>query len=281
MKQNILIIGATGMLGNALMATLEKYKNFRLWGTVIDKAQAKKLPQNLQHKILANIDVQNPKSLSRALKISQPNIIINCVAFIGEPQNNQEQLLAIYLNSYLPHQLAELVKVAGARLIHISTDSVFESDFYSRTKFLGEVGSKQCLTIRTSIIGHGLENHHSLLDWFLSQKKKVKGYKKAIYSGFPTTEIARIIAEYIIPKKNLSGIYQLSSKPISKYELLKIVSRIYQKKIEILADYDMVLDRSLNSKKFREATGYRPPSWEELIRQMYQYYKSNPNFVKY
>lgn len=269
------------MLGNALMVTLGKYKNFSVWGTVRNRAQAKKLPKNLQSNIVANVDAQNPKSLQRAIKISKPDVIINCVAYVQEPKNDEERALAIYLNSLFPHQLDSLAKTVGTRLIHISTDSVLETDFYSRTKFLGELEAKHCLTLRTSIIGHGLENHHSLVDWFLSQKEKVKGYKKVIYSGLPTIEIGRIIAEYIIPRKNLSGIYHISSEPISKYELLKLISRVYQKKIAILPNYDIVLDRSLNSKKFRKATGYRPPSWEKLIEEMYQYYQTNPNFVKH
>ena len=268
------------MLGNALLFKLSKHKNFLVLGTVKKKEQAKKLPKNLQENIIDGIDVLDPKNITLALTTSKPNVIINCVAFIKEPQNDQEKALAIYLNSLFPHQLAEMAKKARARLIHMSTDSVLETDFYSRSKFLGEVDAKDCFTIRSSIIGHGLENQNSLIDWFLSQKRKVKGFKKVIFSGFPTTEIARIIAEYIIPS-NLSGIYQISSKPISKYELLKLVARTYQKKIEILADYDTVLDRSLNAGKFKQATRYRPPSWEELIVQMYQYYQSNSNFIKY
>lgn len=281
MNKNILILGATGMLGNALFSELSKYKNFEVKGTVRRKAQAKKLPKNLQNKILANIDVQDLRSLRHAFQARRPDVIINCVAYIKEPQNDQEKALAISLNSLFPHQLAELAKNAGARLIHMSTDSALETDFYSRTKFLGEVDANHCLTIRSSIIGHGLENQNSLVDWFLNQKKKVEGYKKMIFSGFPTVELARIIAKYIIPNKKLSGIYHISSRPISKYDLLKIVARVYKKKIVILANYDIVLDRSLNSSKFRQATGYRPPSWEKLIVAMFQYYQTNPNFVKY
>jgi len=135
--------------------------------------------------------------------------------------------------------------------------------------------------MRTSIIGHGFENHFSLVDWFLSQKNGIKGYSKVIYSGFPTVEIARILKDNIIPNNKLNGLYNVSSDPISKYDLLKIICEVYGKKNKIEKYDKEISDRSLNSDKFRKASGYRPPKWDDLIKKMYIYYKSNSSFIKY
>jgi len=295
MKKTVLIIGATGMLGNAQMTELSKYKNLAVFGTVRYFGEAEKyLPKKLLKNIVANIDVENTDNLARVLSDISPDVVINCVGLIKQAKDEKDIALNISLNSLFPHRLAHLCELQGSRLIHISTDCVFSGkkgfyseddtldaeDVYGMTKALGEVGPPH-LTIRTSILGHGLEGHGSLIDWFLSQKGKIKGFSKVIYSGFPTIEIARIIAEYIIPNEKLKGLYQVSSEPISKYELLKMVTTVYHKKIEINEYPQAVSDRSLNSAKFRKITGYKPPSWEQLIKKMYQYYKTNRNFIQY
>lgn len=295
-KKKILVIGATGMLGNAQMTELSKYKNFDVFGTVRYFEEAKKyLPAKLLKKIQPNVEVENIDSLIKVFDWVKPDVVINCVGLIKQSKNASDIALDISMNSLFPYRLAHLCAIAGSRLIHISTDCVFSGkkglyresdladaeDIYGRTKYLGEVALPNCLTIRTSIIGHGLENHISLIDWFLSQKGQIKGYTKVIYSGFPTVEIARIIAEYIIPNENLFGLYHVSAEPIAKYDLLNLVAKIYHKKIIIKPFDQFILDRSLDSTKFRKITSYQPPSWERLVKKMYSYYKSNPNFIKF
>jgi dTDP-4-dehydrorhamnose reductase len=136
---------------------------------------------------------------------------------------------------------------------------------------LGEINDSNSLTIRSSIIGHELNSNQSLLEWFLSQKSSVKGYTKAVFSGFPTLEIARILEYFVIPNKELNGLYHISSDPISKYELLKIVAKIYKKDIDIIADDSVQIDRSLDSSLFRNNTGFRPQSWSDLLLSMHDY----------
>jgi dTDP-4-dehydrorhamnose reductase len=135
------------------------------------------------------------------------------------------------------------------------------------------------VTLRTSIIGHELKTEFSLVDWFMSQHESVKGYSRAIYTGFPTTEIVNIITNYVIPNEDLNGLYHVSSESISKYELLKKISKEYQKDIQIEPFEDFEIDRSLNSDRFKEATGYCPPSWNDLIKSMYQHVATDPCYV--
>lgn len=294
-KKRILIVGATGMLGNALFSELSKKKNLDVFGTVRFKEEALQLPEKLSDKIIPNTDIENWDSIIRTLSIVQPDIVLNCVGLIKQAMSAKDTPAAIYMNAYFPHRLNNLCQAAGAKMIHFSTDCVFSgakgmykesdlpdvSDVYGLTKYLGEVIEGNCLTIRTSIIGHGLETHASLIDWFLSQKGEINGYNKVIYSGLPTIELARILADFVFLNNRLKGLYHVSAEPISKYDLLQLVAKIYHKKIEIVPYDAVVSDRSLDSTRFKKITGYKPPRWEILIKKMYQYYQTNPNFIKF
>ena len=173
----------------------------------------------------------------------------------------------------------------SARLIHVSTDCVFSGerggyvegdptdarDAYGKSKALGEVDYPHAITLRTSIIGHELQSKISLLDWFLAQNKRCNGYTKAIFSGLPTVVFAQLIRDIVIPHQELSGLYHISAKPISKFDLLKLIAEVYGKSIHIEPEEELVIDRSLNSMRFQLATGYIAPEWPELIQLMHAY----------
>ncbi|MBV9959025.1 MAG: SDR family NAD(P)-dependent oxidoreductase, partial [Acidobacteria bacterium] len=138
-----------------------------------------------------------------------------------------------------------------------------------RTKYLGEAKGEGSLTLRTSIIGRELGTAHSLVEWFLSNRGgKVKGFQHAIYSGFPTIVMADIIADLIERHKDLSGLYHVSSEPINKYELLRLMREAYRVEIEIEPETEFRIDRSLDSQKFRAATGFTPDTWPQMIERM-------------
>jgi dTDP-4-dehydrorhamnose reductase len=222
----------------------------------------------------------------------QPDVVINCIGIIKQLLLADDPLSAITTNALLPHRISLISRTVGARVIHISTDCVFNGkkgmytendqsnaeDLYGRTKYLGEINYPHCVTLRTSIIGHELKGKYGLIEWFLSQTQKVRGFRKAIYSGFPTIELARIILEYVLPNPALNGIYHVSSEPISKYNLLRLVAERYGKAIEIEPYDDFMQDRSLDSTIFRKATGYQPPSWDELIEMMHNDFLANRRF---
>jgi len=286
-RYRILIFGSTGMLGHTLFMRFSEGSNMNVFATARDTGGLSPwfAPEMLA-KILGGVDADDFNSVQRAIHEVRPDIVINCVGIIKQLPNAKDPVISITINSLFPHQLAEVCKAIGARLIHISTDCVFAGDkgnytesdrpdavdLYGRSKLLGELDYPPCLTLRTSIIGHELKGKFGLIEWFLAQEGKVRGFTNAIYSGFPTVEMARIIADFVIPNPNLEGLYHVSSEPISKYNLLKLVAERYSKKIEIDPHADFVLDRSLNSNRFRNATGYRPPSWQELVDGMYRDY---------
>lgn len=294
-SKKILILGATGMLGNTLFSYLSKNKNLELWATVRSVEKARKwFTKQQQETIVTFEDAQNISDFKKILSTIKPDCVVNCIGIVKQAPVEKNVIAQIYVNALFPHMLAKECTKQNVRLIHISSDCVFNGekgmyqekdlsdayDVYGKTKWLGEVNGKHCVTIRTSIIGHGLENRYSLIDWFLTQKHSVKGFTRAIYSGLPTIELARIIEKYFVENK-MEGVYHVSSDPISKYDLLCLVSKMYNKHIAIEPDPSVKIDRSLDSTKFRKETGYQPPTWKVLIKNMYNNYKENKHFVSY
>tara|TARA_Y100000813_G_C23954729_1_gene254368 strand:- start:33 stop:518 length:486 start_codon:yes stop_codon:yes gene_type:complete len=154
---------------------------------------------------------------------------------------------------------------------YLETDFADANDIYGRSKFLGEISNNGNITIRTSFIGKELGTNRALLNWFLSQKGKIKGYKNAIYSGLTTLEVARVLDKYVIPNPDLKGLYHLSAENIDKYSLLTLLNKVYKKDLFIEEDLNIRIDRSLNSNKFRKETGFKPLKWEKAIQEMREF----------
>jgi dTDP-4-dehydrorhamnose reductase len=289
----VLILGVTGMLGHTLFSEWVNDNEFEIYGTARNPHNLNCwFPLDYAKKIISPVYAEDLESLTICLAELKPQVVINCIGIIKQLPSAQDAIKTITINALFPHRLAMVCKAIGARLIQISTDCVFSGtkgdyreddlpdplDLYGQTKLLGEVSYPHCLTIRTSIIGHELNEMNGLLEWFLSQEKEVKGFTHAIYSGFPTIELARILKDFVIKSPVLQGLYQISADPISKYELLKLIAQIYQKPIEIEPDDGLRVNRSLNSARFREFSGYSPPSWPELIHGMYRNFIATPHY---
>lgn len=284
-KHKILVLGASGMLGNAVLRYFALNTTHEVVGSIRSERTKKRLPAEIQKFSIMGGSVDEPDTLIRLFDEAEPTIVINCVGLIKQIEDAKNPLTAIPINSILPHRLAKLCSLVGSRLVHLSTDCVFSgakgmyvetdmpdaSDVYGRTKLLGEVDYPNAITLRTSIIGHELGGANSLIGWFLAQTGTVKGFNRAVFSGFPTVEIARIISEHVIPNPELHGLYHLSADPIDKATLLRLVAKAYSKDIEIQDDDRLVIDRSLDSTRFREATGFLPQAWPDLIKAMHQF----------
>lgn len=286
MKSKILIIGASGLLGNSLIKFFSKKKNFSIFATIRSANTFNTLNDCFNNcKIFNDIDVEKKNDLESVFSKVIPNIVINCVGVVKQSEEIANNFKVISINSLLPHYLLNLSAQYSARFIHFSTDCVFSGsrgnyneddlpdakDLYGRSKLLGEVYYGNCITLRTSIIGHELNSSKSLVDWFLSKNENVEGYKKAIFSGLTTFEIARVIHDYVI-NTDLVGLYHLSADPISKYDLLLLIKDIYGKTINVIPDDKKVaVNRSLDSSRFRKATGFLPKSWPLMIREMHNF----------
>jgi len=236
-----------------------------------------------QSTIVPNIDALEISRVEKVIEETGPDVLINCLGIVKSLEKKKGMLLNVWLNSLLPHQLYQICQAKGIRLIHISTDCVFSGrkgnyredfpsdaeDVYGKTKYLGEVNGAGALTIRTSFIGRELASTNGLLEWFLAnQGGRVNGFTNAIFSGFPTIHLSRSIADIIAHHQSLSGVYHISSEPVSKFKLLTLIRKAMELDIEIEEYPDFHCDRSLDSTLYRKETGFTPPSWEKMVDEL-------------
>jgi len=280
----VLIFGVTGMLGHKLYQVLSPI--FDVSGTIRGTYHGiGRYDFFQQSRIVPGVNAIEISRVEKAIEETKPEVVINCIGVVKSLVAQEGMVSTIWLNSLFPHQLYQICQTKGIRLIHISTDCVFSGktgfyketdpsdadDVYGKTKYLGEVTGANALTIRTSIIGRELSSANGLVEWFLSNKGgKVQGYTNAIFSGFPTLHLSRIIAEIITNHQTLEGIYHVSSEPIGKLKLLTLIKKAMGLNITIEKYPDFRIDRSLDSTKYRKETGFTTPSWEKMIQEMAQ-----------
>jgi len=283
MRKRVLILGGKGMLGHKLAQTLgdecETFASIR--EQVVDNWLHKVLPHV---EIIPAISAENFEDISQLTKTIKPDVVVNCIGIVKQLVEADDYVKSITINALLPHHLSRICLENKSRLITISTDCVFSGkkgnynendepdpiDLYGRTKLLGEVQHEGCLTIRTSMIGHQLSGQHGLVEWFLNQPDaSVKGYKNAIFSGLTTNALAHVIKLVIFHHPNLEGLKQIASEPISKFDLLSTVKKIYDLKVNIEPDISFIVNRSLNGQNFAHETQIDIPNWTAMISQMY------------
>lgn len=280
----VLILGAKGMLGHQLCRVLAD--RMEVWGTVRTLNEILTLSTNETYFLqrdhyIENVEVQDLQKIGEILDTIKPDAVINSVGIIKQRDEAKQAIPSIQVNALFPHQLANVCSEHEIRVIHLSTDCVFSGlrghyseidtpdpiDLYGRTKLLGELNRPGCLTLRTSIIGWQLDNFSSLLSWFALQRgKRIKGYQKAIYSGFSTMVMANLIGDILLTRPDLNGLYQVASEPISKFDMLvSLRDKLGWIDIEIEPDSNFYCDRSLVGSRFNAATGWRPPSWDNML----------------
>lgn len=281
----ILILGGAGMLGHKLFQILRE----QFPETICTTREDTHMPPFdrvalLQgDDVIRGVDVMDFDGLHRVLADRRPDYVLNCVGIIKQRDEAKLAIPSIAINSLLPHQLAAMTKEWSGRVIHFSTDCVFSGkrgayteqddsdadDLYGKSKFLGEVAAENALTLRTSIIGRELVEHKSLLDWFLSQNHKtIRGFRRVIYSGITTNEMAAVITDVVRNHPTLSGLYQVVSTPLSKYDLLCLLRDAYNLDVTIIPDDEVVSDRSMQGDKLRAAIGYVAPPWHLLVKNL-------------
>lgn len=280
--KKLLIVGGTGMLGHKLAQKLAD--RFVICTTIRGSfANVKRYGIFDSSHTVENIDVASPADLDRAIQQTEPAAVVNCVGVVKQVPGAQDAIQTVTINSILPHRLAELSSRHGFRLVLISTDCVYRGDrgnysevdvpdavdLYGRSKILGEVDAPNVITIRTSLIGRELASAHGLIEWFLGNRGgTIKGFRHAIFSGFPTVVFADIIGNLLTSWPDLRGIYHVSSDPIDKFSLLCLANTAFNAGITIIPDDGLVIDRSLDSTRFRQATGFITPSWNDMMERM-------------
>jgi dTDP-4-dehydrorhamnose reductase len=293
-EKKILILGANGMIGHKVYQVLSKYNNdvwvhFRTLVNLDDKSLF-----HDKSKIIDGLDLSNFKELEVCLNSLMPDIIINAAGITIRRGVNESLFKSILLNSVLPNFLNIWVVKNNKRLLHFSTDCVFSGkdgsydensnldaqDVYGKTKGLGEVISNNSLTIRGSMIGRELENKTELLEWFLSKKKDiVNGYTNVIYSGITTLQMAYFINEIIFKFPNMNGLFNVASKPITKYDLLILLNKHFNNQSIIIKDETYISKKNLLAQKFYNTTNFCIPEWEDMIIELKK--DSDTNYKHY
>lgn len=264
----ILVVGSGGMLGYITALYLRDQGH-----QVTGLTRTKTFPDTFR------MDATDEPAMVRLLSREPFDVIVNCAALLLKPSAEQKAE-AVKLNSWLPHFLNMYCSQNHAYLIQVSTDAVFsgmrghyqESDpgdadtFYGKTKSLGEVYNDHALTVRSGFWGADVNpNGAGLFQWFLRQERTVSGYAKAVFNGVSNLEFARFVNDAI--QNRWTGLYHLcASEPISKYEFLCLLNRIFSTGIHIVRDEKVRIDRSLHCARYD--VPYRQKTIEEMIYEL-------------
>lgn len=278
----VLILGGSGMLGHKLLQVHGRRSD--VWAAARARGGLlRRLGLVGSDRLVEGVEAGDLDSVARALAVARPDVVVNAVGIVKQKPEAADAPASLTVNAMFPHRLARLCALAGARLVHISTDCVFSgrkgnyteddtpdaADLYGRSKLLGELSGPGRLTIRTSIIGRELAGSAGLLEWFLGQRgKTVRGYAKAVFSGLTTLALAETLETVIEDHPDLSGLYHVASDPITKLDLLVALRDAYRADVRIEPASDVVIDRSLDGRRFRAATGLAVPSWPDMIRAL-------------
>lgn len=271
----IVIFGANGMLGSVLARSLSGEYDVRAVGG---------RPQSVtvDLKDYLGLDVSNSVTWRLFLDSVEPDFIINCAGVVKQRSGSVESFIRV--NSLFPNLLDSYCREHQVRLIHFSTDCVFSGrqggyresdiadpvDLYGKSKLLGELTASSALTIRTSFFGLENESKYGLIEWFLGQRNcQVQGYTDAIYSGLLTNDVGEFVAGLIREKSGLSGLWHLSSEPISKYDLLQMIaSRCPELRIEVIPFRGPKIDRSLDSTRLRQRMLVPEKKWDDVVEEL-------------
>lgn len=287
----VLILGVSGLIGHKLLQELSV--DHEVFGTL---HKTKDHYNNLElfsgSTIIEGIDVLKFEKLTGVLQAIDPDVVLNCVGITKRKIRQNNTLEVIETNASFPHKLAKWAKNNNKRVIHFSTDCVFNGkegdyteeslttaeDLYGRTKALGEIRYGHTLTIRSSFIGQELFDRTELLDWVLAQDgKQIKGFKNALYSGVSTNFMAKTVNDIINNHTQLSSLYHLALEvPISKYDLICLAKKAFGLNIDITPETDYVHRPTLNAAKLKNEIGVKVPSWEEMMEEL----AKNKNFYK-
>lgn len=277
----ILILGGDGMLGHRLLAEFEGGHDTAVTLRGPFKRYAA-FPILSSGKCFCEVDALDFGSIERAVRAFEPEVVINAIGIVKQRDDADDRRLAIEINALLPHRLATLCRERGARLIHVSTDCVFSGrrglyneadnadaeDVYGRTKFLGEVASTGCLTLRTSIIGRELSRKRGLLEWLMAQHGEIRGFTRAVFSGLTTHEFGRVVRMLVERHPEAHGLYHVASRPIDKFSLLVAIKDAFELPVQIVPQDGVVVDRSLDGSLFNQTYNYEPPSWDRMVTEL-------------
>lgn len=272
-----LILGCNGMAGHMISLYLRE-KGHDVLGFALAKS-------DLVDSVAG--DAQDVAFMKELIGVDKFDTVINCIGLLNQTCD-EHKAMAVYLNSYFPHQLARITEGTHTQIIHMSTDCVFsgkrgqytEDDFrdgatfYDRTKALGEIVNDKDLTMRQSIVGPDINpNGIGLLNWFMQQHGEVTGYTRAMWTGQTTLQLAKTME--MAAKERAHGLYNMvPNTNISKCDLLGMFNKhIRKEKIRILPVDKMAADKSL--KRTHWDFDYKIPDYEMMIAELAEWMREH------
>jgi len=277
----ILVVGASGMLGHEVARVLAP--DFEVWGACRAPEQLPDLGIPAD-RLLGGLDATKTGSAYALVELVRPDLVLNAVGIVKQRADAKAAIPSIEVNSLWPHVLADACERYGARMVHVSTDCVFSGsrggyteadvpdafDLYGRSKLLGEVTDREnVVTLRTSIVGWQLGDPTGLVGWFAAHRdEKLKGFTKAVFSGLTTRAFTEVVRDVVMPDPTLSGLWHLSAKPIDKFTLLAKLAEKLGWDVDLTSSDELVIDRSLDSSRFRERTGWAPQGWDAMLEAL-------------
>lgn len=266
----ILVLGASGMAGH-IITLYFKEQGYDVTGFT-------RKPISFCKNIIG--DAMNPQSIKDAIFSENFDVVINAIGVLNQNAEDHKSM-AVMLNGYLPHFIADTLKDSKTKLIHMSTDCVFAGNtgpyyedsfpdgkiFYDRSKAIGEVNDDKNLTFRNSIVGPDCnENGIGLFNWFMKQDGPINGFTGAIWTGVTTLTLAKAMEQAI--KENLTGLYNLvNNESINKFALCGLFNRYFRNgKVQINPSDKLQLDKSLRHR--RTDFSFVVPSYEQQIKEM-------------
>jgi len=265
----ILVFGSDGMLGSALVRRLRD-SGVSVIGTSLSGSAD-----------IQNIDISSLHCLRTAFLFARPTVVINCAGIVKSETQNEHMMYEV--NARAPHQIAAIAKTLNCKLLHISTDCVFDgkngnydensstnaNDAYGRSKAEGEDVARHphCVVLRTSFIGRDLRRKRGLLEWLL-RSDTVVGFSKAKWSGLSAPELARVITKIALTCPEISGLYNVPGPVITKANLIRLLAKSFKLNTQISDAENPVIDRTLNGDKLKNEIGYSAPDWKEMANEL-------------
>ena len=278
----ILVLGGTGLIGNRLTRQLRQ--NADVYASTRTSSVEMPMLENIlePNKWIFGLDATDFQFLEAKIKRLKPDVIVNCVGVVKQQINSKNVEATILLNSVLPWRLSRFAEKYDFKLINFSTDCVFSGevgkykesstpdavDLYGRSKILGELNNAHVLTVRTSFVGREIKTFINLFEWVQRcRSNKIVGYKRVIYSGLTTQAISEVIEKLIFDFSELTGLWHISSEPISKYDLICMLNNSLNLKLDIESSEEIFCDRSLDSTAFASKTGLAVPNWITMVER--------------
>ncbi|PSR27344.1 MAG: SDR family NAD(P)-dependent oxidoreductase [Sulfobacillus thermosulfidooxidans] len=279
----VMIFGPTGMLGHQLLKEAIN-RDYQIWALSRSKPVSSFAAEALSHvnvQWITPIDaIKHRDAIDEWIGEIHPDVMVNAAGLVKQAPGGEDMAELLPINALFPRALQIMALKWKTKLIHVSSDCVFDGqrgfyhetdvpnahDAYGQSKILGEVLGPYCLTLRTSIVGPELSTKRGLYEWFRHQAPgRVHGFTRSIFSGVSTVYLAHLIWDVAEQYPHLEGLFHVATEPISKYDLLVLIRDTLNLRIRIIPDSTVFCNRSLNPRKFFEATGIMPPPWQEMV----------------